>query len=258
MDFWQWTVVSIIVTKDIEHPIANNPTCAHLHHRGRDRSLSTDGIQSCPYLARHSLEKCPTATQTIARFQTTSLHWGWLGSTLHGLRQQVWELGMVVRKGERGKNKQDRCLISHTSIVLPLWIVSIWVVTQNFSTIQLNQRVQKHLGCVHEGSTCLQTSDLTLPPMTIWWPPQPWSVPPEVFGVVVRPISLDITIVILSHNPKLTSSSRKPLSTGPISRNFAFCELLRSKWVSYPPSETAKVSLFTLRASPIPLGNIGT
>jgi hypothetical protein len=33
---------------------------------------------------------------------------------------------------------------------------------------------------------------------------------------------------------------------------------LRSKCVSYPPSETAKVSLFTLRASPIPSGNFGT
>ena len=53
-------------------------------------------------------------------------------------------------------------------------------------------------------------TNLTAPPMMKECPPHPWSVPDDVFGETVRPISDVTTIVTLSHNPAATNASRKP------------------------------------------------
>lgn len=43
---------------------------------------------------------------------------------------------------------------------------------------------------------------LTLPSITIQWPPQPLPVPPQGFGIFVWPTSLYVTFATLAHNPK--------------------------------------------------------
>ena len=92
-------------------------------------------------------------------------------------------------------------------------------------------------------------TNLTAPPMMKECPPHPWSVPDDVFGETVRPISDVTTIVTLSHNPAATNASRKPLNTPPISVNLLLRISFRLKCVSNPPKFTAKVSLLTWRAS---------
>ena len=201
------------------------PTISHLSPLRTDRSLSINDTRNCSCWGGHNWEQLSILIQTIELFQTTSLHLKWLESI-----------------------RLSQCCTSnlnHMSRDDDLEFCRLW--SKKFT----DRNKQDDLREYFDSNVKQRNTILTLPPITIWCPPQPWSVPAEVFGVVVLPNSLETTTVILSHRPRLTNSSRKPFSTEPIVVNLALSTFLRSKWVSKPPIETANESLFTSRLSSV-------